>query len=189
MQRRDLLALSTLGVIGSAGCLAELGWDRASAPNEDGTDTDIDIDITGADTVDVRFTGVYAADRDREFIDGEYFVLRNDADDAVDVSGYVVAYSDDRTYRIADLVLEPGAQFVLASRDGTDATLLTSPPVYLRYAGFDDELPVLGDDGTVRVRNAAGARVSAAHYENGGCDGGSVTDDAGDSIECLHGRP
>ncbi|ELZ06143.1 lamin tail domain-containing protein [Natrialba asiatica] len=189
MQRRDLLALSALGVIGSAGCLAELGRDRASAPTEDETGTDTDTDTAGADAVDVRFAGVYAADRDREFIDGEYLVLRNDASDAVDVSGYVVAYSDDRTYRIADLVLEPGAQFVLASRDGTDATLLSSPPAYLRYAGFDDELPVLGDGGTVRVRNAAGARVSAAHYENGGCDGGSVTDDAGDSIECLHGRP
>ncbi|WP_459807476.1 lamin tail domain-containing protein [Halopiger thermotolerans] len=176
MNRRELLAASASGVaVGLCGCLETVRSRNQSAGTDGG----------------LRVAGVYAADADREFIDGPYVVLENDADEPRNVSGYVLEYPADRRYRITDLTLEAGAQLAVVRGGGDDSTLLSSPPVYLRYAGGGTKGGAAGTalepNGTVRVRDATGAVVAAARYEGFGCDGGTVTTGAGDDIECLHG--
>lgn len=182
MNRRELLASSAAGLTaGIGGCLGAIDVSDASYSDEAESD---DSESAESDA-ELRFVGVYAAEADREFLDGEYLLLENGAGESADISEFVVEYSAaDRTYRVADLVLEPGAQLALLSRSGRNATLQMSPPAYLRYAGFDT--PVLGETGTVRVRNASGSIVAEASYEHFGCDGGTVTDGSGADVECLH---
>ena len=199
MNRRRLLAASASGLVGGVGgCLS--GRDERSASTADATESSESNGERGTergaepDGV-LRFVGVYAAEADREFIDGEYVVLENGSDDPVAVSGYVVEYPGDRQHRIEDLTLEPGAQLALVNDRGEDSTLLSSPPIYLRYTGPADDgerdagapAPELGENGTVRVTDGGGGTiVTEARYEKFGCDGGTVTTAAGDEIECLH---
>ncbi|AEH36490.1 hypothetical protein [Halopiger xanaduensis] len=175
MNRRELLAASVVTAAGLGGCLAPL--ERRNRPA--GTDDSL------------RIVGVYAADADRDFIDGPYVALENGADEPRNVSGYVVEHPADRRYRITDLTLEAGAQLAVVHENGDDSTLLSSPPVYLRYTGADNDAGSaesgLETNGTVRVRDPAGAVVAEARYEEFGCDGGTVTSAAGDELECLHG--
>lgn len=171
MNRRELLAGGASGIaVGIGGCLAPLA--RRTSGSDGG----------------LRFVGVYAADADRDFIDGAYIALENAAADPLPVSGYVVAFPSDRRHRLEDLTLEPGAQLALVLDRGEDSTLLSSPPCYLRYTGSDadaaaSELPANGD---VRVKDATGSIVAEARYEKFGCDGGTVTTSSGDDVECLH---
>ncbi|RKD93264.1 lamin tail domain-containing protein [Halopiger aswanensis] len=178
MNRRTVIAASASGIVaGVGGCLAPLERRNPSAGTDDG----------------VRILGVYAADADRDFIDGPYIALENGADEPRTVSGYVVEYPADRRYRISDLTLEAGAQLAVIHEYGADSTLLSSPPVYLRYTGgeSDEDTGAAGSslepDGTVRVKDPTGAVVAEARYEAFGCDGGTATTAAGDELECRHG--
>lgn len=185
MNRRELLTVSSAGaVVGITGCLdAVEGSDRSTPKENESGDTE-----KGNAEIGLRCIGVYADEVDREFISGEYLLLKNGSDESLDVSGFVVEYPSDQTHRMGELVLEPGAQLALLSRSGQNTTLQSSPPVYLRYAGFAVESPssVLGESGTVGVRNARGSLVTDVEYEHFGCDGGTVTTGAGDEIECQH---
>lgn len=178
MKRRTLLVVASTGLAtGTSGCLA--GFDR---DNESGA-----VESETTDT-ELRLAGVYADEVDREFLDYEYVLFKNESDDSVDVSGYSVEYSADHTYEVEGLVLEPGAQLALLSRSGQDTKLTSSPPVYLRYAGFGtgSDTSVLGENGTIRVRDSEEALVVDAHYENFGCDGGKGPTRTNDARECLH---
>lgn len=185
MNRRNLLAGSSAGIAtGIGGCLDVLSRSSVSDPDEnEPEDTE-----NGAAGGGLRVVGVYADDADREFIDGEYLLFENVSDTPLDVSGCVVEYPSGQTYRIGDLVLEPGARLVLLSRSGRDGTLLSSPPAYLRHAGFDagSAESALGENGTVRVKTTYGAILTDVDYENGGCDGGTGTTGSGDEIECPY---
>lgn len=183
MDRRELLAASTAGLaVGIAGCLTTLEIGSAGGPSENESTDERNDGRNGLHVV-----GVYADERDREFIDGEYLALRNSADDALNVSGYRVEYGADHAHRIADLVLESGARLALVSRSGTDSTLLSSPPTYLRYASFDtgSTASVLDESGTVRVKDGDGSLITEVRYEDFGCDGGTVTTASGEEAECL----
>ncbi|WP_265107895.1 lamin tail domain-containing protein [Halosolutus halophilus] len=185
MNRRKFLTLSSVGVAtGTSGCLTAFEGRSVSDPDEN------EAEGTGKGTPDVglRFVGVYADEIDREFIDGEYLLLENVSEDSLDVSGYAVEYPSDHTYQMEKLILEPSAQLILLTREGEDATLTSSPPAYLRYAGFDagSATSVLGVNGTVCVRNTHGSIITDISYDNFGCDGGTSTPESGDEIECLH---
>lgn len=175
MNRRELLTASVPATVGLGGCLAPLAPQSRPAGTDGG----------------VRIVGVYAADADRDFIDGPYIALENGADDPRTVSGYVIEYPADRRYQIRDLTLEAGAQLAVIHKNGDDSTLLSNPPVYLRYTGGGTETNAAGTalepTGTVRVKDSAGAVVAEARYEGFGCDGGTVTTAAGDELECRHG--
>ena len=178
MKRRTLLASAAVGLSpGLSGCLASFDGAVASESAE-----------TTTPDSGLRFGGVYPDEVDRDFLDYEYLLVQNVADDAVDTSGYAVEYPGDRTYRIEDLTLEPGAQIAVLTRSGDDATLTSSPPVYLRYAGFGtgSDASVLGESATVHVRDAQGSVVAAVSYENFGCDGRTTLTASNDGIECLH---
>jgi len=179
VNRRTFLAICSAGITaGVAGCqgLNIRSGDSeqsGSTPTEDGSE-----DTTNG----FHITGVYADDIKREFLDGEYLLMENTGTDSLDVSEYVVEYPTSNSHQIADLVLEPGAQLVLKSRDGEDAVYQMSPPLYLRYLGADTA-PLLGKSGTVRVRNTEDEIVAAVSYEDYGCDGGAETSD---EMRCLH---
>lgn len=178
MKRRTLLASAAVGLsAGLSGCFASFDGAVASESAE-----------TTMPDPGLRFGGVYPDEVDRDFLDDEYVLLRNIADDAVDASGFAVEYPGNRTYRIEDLTLEPGAQLAVLTRSGDDATLTSSPPVYLRYAGFGtgSDASVLGESATVRVRDAQGSVVAEVSYENFGCDGRTTSTASNDGIECLH---
>jgi hypothetical protein len=177
VNRRTLLASAAVGLpAGLSGCLSTFDGTVASESGE-----------TATPDAELRFVGVYPDEVDRDFLDDEYLLVQNVADDAVDASGYVVEYPGDRTYRIEDLALEPGAQLAVLSRSGDDVTLASSPPVYLRYAGFgtESDTSVLGESGTVRLRDDRGTVVAEVSYDDFGCDGHTGTE-TGDGIECLH---
>ncbi|MFC7231889.1 lamin tail domain-containing protein [Saliphagus sp. GCM10025308] len=185
MNRRELLALSFAGIaVGLTGCLNATERGNLSNPDEnESEDTE-----NGDATVGLRFVGIYADEADREFIDGEYILLQNESENSLDVAEYTIEYPSDHTYQIDELVVEPGAQLALLSRSGENATLQSSPPVYLRYAGFDEGVAtsVLDENGTVRVRDTQESIVISADYENFGCDGGTVTTRSDDEVDCLH---
>ncbi|AFK21512.1 lamin tail domain-containing protein (plasmid) [Haloferax mediterranei ATCC 33500] len=135
---------------------------------------------------ELQSTGVYPDEIEREFISYEYILMENESEHSLDVSGYVI--ESDQTYRIEELVLEPGARLVLLSRSGDDTTLQSRPPASLRYAGFgfEEDTSVLAENGTIRIRKAQGTLVAAASYESPGCDGGTVSTESGTEIGCLH---
>lgn len=168
MNRRTFLATGSAGVaLAVAGCQNALS-------GESGPET--------APADGLRIVSVYGQDADREFIDGEFVLLENTATDSLDLSGYVVDFPADRTYRIADLALESGARLAVVGRDGRDSVLQMSPPFYLRYLETDTG-PLLGASGTVRVRDADDAVVADTSYESFGCDDGSET---GDEMDCIY---
>ncbi|MFC5279393.1 lamin tail domain-containing protein [Halorubrum rubrum] len=179
MNRRTFLATSCVGLaVGIAGCQTLLNRsDDSEQPETTPTDNRAEDTTNG-----LRIVGVYADDIDREFLDGEYLLMKNTSTDPLDVSGYVVEYPTGYSHQIADLVLEPGAQFALMSRDGEDSVFQMSPPLHLRYLAADTA-PLLGKRGTVRVRDTENELVATVSYENFGCDGETET---GDETACLH---
>lgn len=179
MNRRTFLATSSVGLaVGFAGCQDRLERsDGSEQPETTPTDNGAEDTATG-----LRIVGVYADDIDREFLDGEYLLMRNAGTDSLDASGYVVEYPTGYSHQVADLVLEPGAQFALMSREGENSVFHMSPPLYIRYLAADTA-PLLGKSGTVRVRDAEDEPVAAVSYENFGCDGETQT---GDEMACLH---
>jgi len=185
MNRRKFVSAGFAGIlIGISGCLVNIRKNSTSAGNvsESHTDTKKTSDA------DLRVAGVYADEVDREFIDYEYVLLENDSEDSVDVSGYTIEYQSDYTFQLDDLVLESGAQLVIATRVGKDTTLASSPPVYLQYAGFGtgSGTSVLNESGTVRVRNDQGDIISSVDFESFGCDDGTITSESGDTVNCIH---
>ncbi|MEF8827349.1 MAG: hypothetical protein V5A27_13565, partial [Halapricum sp.] len=130
----------------------------------------------------LRIVGIYGDEVERDFVDGEYIHMENVGADPLDISGYVIEYNTGYTHQIADLVLESGAQLGLMSRDGENSVYQMSPPFYVRYLGADTT-PLLGESGTVRVRDPEDDLVATVSYEDFGCDGGAET---GDEMECIH---
>lgn len=148
MNRRTFLATSFAGIaFGVGGCLGN----------------------SSSDNLDI--VGIYGNDIDRDFLDGEYLLLENSGENSLDISGYVVEYPSGYTHEIENLVLEPGARLALMSREGDDSVLETSPPLYLRFLGAEPS-SLLGESGTVRVRDANRNRVAEVTYEDFG-DGGT----------------
>lgn len=181
MNRRTVLVTCSAGIAsGVAGCQGLLGRnDNPEQPESTPTDDGAEGTANG-----LRIAGIYAKDIEREFLDGEYLLIENTGTESLDVSGYIVEYPTDYAHQIADLVLEPGAQLALESRDGEDSVFQMSPPLYLRSLGAD-MAPLLGKSGTVRVRDTENDIVATVSYEEFGCDGGAET---GDEIACLHSR-
>ncbi|WP_232703554.1 hypothetical protein [Halobacterium wangiae] len=179
MNRRTFLATSSVGIaVGVAGCLDLLNQSVDSEQPETTPTNDGAEDTTNG----LRIVGVYADDIEREFLDGEYLLMKNTGADSLDVSGYIVEYPTGYSHQITDLVLEAGAQFALMSRDGEDSVFQMSPPLYLRYLAADTA-PLLGKKGTVRVQDTEDNLVAAVSYEDFGCDGGPET---GDEMACPH---
>ena len=112
---------------------------------------------------------IYPTQEQRGFISGECVALRNTSDESLDLSGYGLSASDRSGEPIDtySLTLEPGATLYALTRSGEGTVLETSPPGYLRFAGFDD--PVLDDEGgTVVVTDPDGDTVLERSYGNGG---------------------
>ena len=148
--------------------------DRSTGPDGETTDrgeattVETSSDTTTAASEGIAISGVYPREVERTFFDYEYVELENAGDDPVDVSGYTVEYDGRRTHAVDDLALEPGATLVLSSRSGEGTVLDRSPPIYHRFAGFgpDDETSVLGENGTVVVRDATGDVVAERRYDD-----------------------
>jgi hypothetical protein len=180
MNRRSVLTGATVGIaMATSGCVDTVITSGVGSPDHPGDDPG----QHDPEDVGLRILGVYPAETDRDFIDGEYLLFENDSAASLDVSGYTVAYPSSHTHLLRDLVLDPGSQLILLSRNGEDATLQMSPPAYLRYAGVTSESnpSALGSSGTVRVRNTAGRTVAEATYSDTGCDGPPA-----ENLECLH---
>lgn len=98
-----------------------------------------------------------AAGSDRENLEDEYVVLRNDADAAVDMTGWRLQDAAGHTYRFpAGFTLDAGATVTVYSGDGTDA-----PDALYWGAGA----PVWNNDGdTVYLFAADGERVTVRAY-------------------------
>ena len=112
---------------------------------------------------------IYPTQEQRGFISGEYVALRNTGDESLDLSGCGLT-TPDRSGEPIDtysLTLEPGATLYALIRSGEGTVLETSPPGYLRFAGFDE--PVLDDEGgTIVVTDPDGDTVLEQSYGNGG---------------------
>ena len=96
---------------------------------------------------------IYPTQGQQGFISGEYVALRNTGDESLDLSGYGLS-TPDRSGEPIDtysLTLEPGATLYALIRSGEGTILATSPPGYLRFAGFND--PVLDDEARHRRRH------------------------------------
>lgn len=171
--------------MGISGCLGDSKESGNPVTGEDESNTD----KNGTTDAELRFAGIYADEVDREFIDYEYILLENNSEDSLDTFGYVIEYPSDHRFELSDLTIEAGAQLAVLSREGENTVLESSPPVYLQYAGFNTEsdTSVLGKRGTIRVRNAYETIVTSVSYENG-CDGGTVSTESGDVVDCLHGE-
>jgi hypothetical protein len=114
----------------------------------------------------LAIVGIHPAERQREFISGEYVTLQNTGSEPLDLAGYTITYpngSTDPAYTYA-LTLEPGARVYTLSRAGEDTTLTTSPPGYLRFAGYDNSL-LDEASGTVVVANADDETVLEHSYD------------------------
>ena len=112
---------------------------------------------------------IYPTQEQRGFISGECVALRNTGDESLDLSGYGLSASDRSGEPIDtySLTLELGATLYALTRSGEGTVLETSPPDYLRFAGFND--PVLDDEGgTVIVTDPDGDTVLERSYGNGG---------------------
>ena len=160
MDRRDLLrALGGSGTMVFAGCMAE--------PPPDGTGQSDEEELEEG----LRFDTVCADEVERTYISYEYLSIENTSDKSQDVSGYTVEYGSHHTYAIEDLTLEPGAVLSVLSRSGNDMVLQSSPPVYLRCAGFGEgkNTSVLGENGTVTLKDSEGAIAAQDDYANCGC--------------------
>lgn len=179
MNRRTFLATSLVGLAaGIGGCQNLINRSDDSGQPETTQTDNRDEDTTNG----LRIVGVYADDIDREFLDGEYLLMKNTGTDSFDASGYVVEYPTGYSHQIADLVLEPGAQFALMSRDGENSVFQMNPPLHLRCLPADTA-PLLGKSGAVRVRDTENDLVATVSYENFGCDGET---EASDEMACLH---
>ena len=167
----------------SAGCLD--GAAPSATDGSDGTGTDGEAtgpdeaadesqsDTVASETDGIVISGVYPRETERTFFDYEYVELENAGSDPVDVSGYTVEYDGGHTHVLDDLTLEPGATLVLSSRSGDGVVLDRSPPIYYRFTGFGPgvETSVLGESGTVVVRDADEDPVADRRYDGGGDDG------------------
>lgn len=187
MNRRKFLSLGSAGlVMGISGCFGNSRKNGNPATEEDKSGTD----KNGIADVELRFAGVYADEVEREFIDYEYILLKNNSKDSLDISGYVIEYPSDREFKLSNLEIESGAQIAILSREGENTVLESSPPVYLQHAGFNTEsdTSVLDKSGTIRVKNTHETIITSVSYENFGCDGGTVTTESGNVVDCLHGE-
>jgi hypothetical protein len=114
----------------------------------------------------LAIVGIHPTQEQRGFISGEYVTLENTGDEPLDISGYTISYPESSNTPIYtySLTLEPGARVYTLSQNGEKATLETSPPGYLRFAGYDE--PLLEDDsGTVVVANADGETILRQTYD------------------------
>jgi len=179
MNRRTFLATSSIGLTAVvAGC--QNLPDRSENPRQSETtssETETEDKNNG-----LRIIGVYADDTERQFLNGEYLLMKNTDSDSLDVSGYVVEYPTGYSHQIANLVLEAGAQLALMSRDGENSVFQTSPPLYIRYLAADT-VPLLDEKGIVRIRDTEDDIVAAVSYKEFGCDDGSETSD---EMACTH---
>lgn len=188
MNRRTLLVAAGATSIGLSGCQRAEPREGESGPDESTDEDETEAGLDGAATDgELRILGVYADEIERPFVDYEYVHLENVAEEPLDVSGYAVDYGSGHAYAIEDLTLEPGAALVVLSRTGENTTLTSSPPIYLRFAGFDwgTDTPVLDENGRVAVS----AVVAEVRYEDDGCDGGTVTpQNVDEQRTCVHGE-
>ena len=99
-----------------------------------------------------------APGNDNENLNEEYVTLRNDGDDAVDLSGWTVSDAAGATYTFAEgSELDPDASVTLHTGSGTD----TDEDVYWGRGGA-----VWNNGGdTVTIRDAAGDELLAYTYE------------------------
>lgn len=115
----------------------------------------------------LALVGVHPTEQQRPFISGEYITLENTSNTPLDLSGYTLRYhrgKHDRKLYTFSLTLEPGARVYVLTRTGQATKLATSPPGYLRFAGY--EKPVLNDSGgVITVTDSNGDGVLKQAYD------------------------
>ena len=99
-----------------------------------------------------------AEGEERENLDDEYVTFRNDGDEALDLSGWVVEDDADHDYTVPDgFTLDPGAEVTLYTGQGEDS----DSELY-----WGQENPVWNNAGdTVHVTNADGELIIERSYE------------------------
>lgn len=156
MNRRNFLAASTSGIfVGLSGCLDPLQAATDTTKNE-----------TEHCVRSLVLMDVFPREIERDFIDGEYVRLENIATEPVDVTDYVIEYDEGTEFSLPKITMEPGSMMALISRRGEDTTLQSSPPAYLVYASFDDNLEtsVMNESGTVNLRAPDETLVDTIRY-------------------------
>ncbi|MFC4987530.1 lamin tail domain-containing protein [Saliphagus infecundisoli] len=154
------------------------GTDEANGTDEDegsnGSDKDDGSNGTGRNEDcegDLIISEIYPDEVERDYISHEYVRLVNDGECAIEVGGFTIDYGNGNEYELSDLEVEPGARIVLRSYGRPDSVLESSPPIYLRSAGFGNstDTSVMDGSGVVTLRNDDGDVIDEKRYDQDAC--------------------